>query len=114
MHYIILLYGPEDGPGYEELSPEAFAEAMQVHIDFTNWCADNGVTIADSLALVESKNEYVVSEDGSATDGPYLELKEQLGGYYVIATDSPELAREATKRCPNYGVNVLRPAASRD
>lgn len=109
MKYIILLYGPESGDGYEELSTEAFEAAMQHHRDFATWCDENNVAITSSLALKKSDTATNVDPAGVVTDGPYLELKEQLGGYYQIETDSGELAKEAARRCPNYGANELRP-----
>jgi hypothetical protein len=36
-----------------------------------------------------------------ATDGPYLEAKEQLAGYFVIDCEGPERAAEIAARFPD-------------
>jgi hypothetical protein len=49
-----------------------------------------------------------------ATDGPYLEAKEQLAGYFVLDCESPERAAEIASRFPDArfaGVEV-RPIMS--
>jgi hypothetical protein len=35
------------------------------------------------------------------TDGPYLEAKEQLAGYFVVDCESPERAAEIAARFPD-------------
>ncbi|MEU8801841.1 YciI family protein [Spirillospora sp. NPDC048819] len=37
----------------------------------------------------------------AATDGPYVEAKEQLAGYFVVDCDSPERAAEIAARFPD-------------
>lgn len=52
----------------------------------------------------------------SATDGPYLETKEIVGGYVLIAADNLAEAVEAARGCPglNYQMTVeVRPVLAR-
>ena len=42
----------------------------------------------------------VVRGDGSVTDGPFAETKEQLGGYYVVECADRAEAIETAKRVP--------------
>jgi hypothetical protein len=47
----------------------------------------------------------VVRHEGSETivmDGPYVETKEVLGGYFLIEADSYEHAIELSRDCPHY------------
>ena len=37
----------------------------------------------------------------AVTDGPYVEAKEQLAGYFVVDCDSPERATEIAARFPD-------------
>lgn len=38
--------------------------------------------------------------DGSVTDGPYAEVKEIVGGFIVVSSDTIEEATELAKGCP--------------
>src|SRR5258706_4245241 len=47
----------------------------------------------------------VVRRDASemiVMDGPYVETKEILGGYYLLTADTYEQAIELTRDCPHY------------
>ena len=45
------------------------------------------------------------------TDGPFAETKEQLGGYYLVETDSLDEALEWAAKIPGarYGTIEVRP-----
>lgn len=112
MKYMILLFG--DDSTYSDYSEEEMAADMQRHEDFGAWCMEHGVEIIGGEELYLSTEAKVFHNDGTETDGPFLELKEQLGGYYSIETDRPELAEEAARRAPNYGVVELRQITERE
>jgi hypothetical protein len=59
--------------------------------------------LATSVRLREGKR--------LVTDGPFAETREQLGGYYILETDSIDEALEAAKECPGalFGTVELRP-----
>lgn len=114
MKYMILLFDDGSGTSYGEMTPEDFEREMQVHYDFEAWCKENNVDIIDSWALSPRATASTVRTGGEEYDGPYMELKEQLGGIYLIDAPTPELAKEANRRCANYGANELRPLATRD
>ncbi|MEL6923129.1 MAG: YciI family protein [Bacteroidota bacterium] len=46
--------------------------------------------------------------DNVITDGPYASLKEVIGGYMIVKTDTLDEAMEIAKGCPilDYGGNV--------
>lgn len=114
MKYMILLYDDQTGTEFDDLSTETFDELMKMHDNFDTWCESNNVTVDSSRALKQSSSGWTVRDSGEEFDGPYMELKEHLGGYYLIDAPTEELAREATRQCPNYGANELRPLASRE
>lgn len=109
MKYLIMLIGDEST--YAEMTEEQQSASMEGHGEFVKWCEQNNVMVHGGEALMDSPGAKTVLSDGNVTDGPYFEVKEQLGGYYLIETDSPDLALEAARRCPNYGANELRPVA---
>jgi hypothetical protein len=56
----------------------------------------------------------VRDDEQVVTDGPYAETKEQLGGFFLIETDSVEEARGWAARLPGagYGTIEVRAVAS--
>ncbi|MFG1948482.1 YciI family protein [Nonomuraea sp. NPDC048826] len=61
-------------------------------------------------ALVDPSQAVVVSvRDGRpvVTDGPFLEAKEHLGGYYLVDCESKERAIELAARIPDAAIEGL-------
>lgn len=112
MKYMIMLFGDE--APFASITEEENAAEMEKHGAFNNWCKDNGISVVDGQELQGSFSARTVRSDGTETDGPFLEIKEQLGGYYVIECDNIEKALEAAKQCPNYGANEVRPVVEYD
>ena len=48
-------------------------------------------------------------EDVLVTDGPFAELKEQLGGFYIIEARDLDQALDAAKHCPLGSGTEVRP-----
>lgn len=57
-----------------------------------------GVALADPAC---TKTIRVRNNAATTTDGPYLEAKEQLAGYFVIDCESPQRATEIAARFPD-------------
>ncbi len=57
-----------------------------------------GAALADP---VNAKTMRVREGVPATTDGPYLEAKEQLAGYFVVDCDSPQRATEIAARFPD-------------
>lgn len=112
MEYMILLFGSEEG--WDGASDEDYAEELKKFDAFEAWAKEIDIEILHAAELELSPAAHTVRRDGSETDGPFLEIKEQLGGYYMIETDNPELAKEAARRMPNFGANELGPRAVRN
>ena len=68
----------------------------------------NRLLMPDTATTVRVRNGKV-----SATDGPYAETKEQLGGYYVIEAKDRSEAIEVASRIPGarIGSVEVRPVA---
>ena len=89
---------------------------MSEHQAYSDACAERGYTILGGEELGFSKNALTVRPDGSITEGPFAELAEHLGGYYVIETDDVQgLARLAGKHLLTDGGGIeLRPTVVHD
>lgn len=90
--------------GYETAEPgvlpegERVAEMMKYNEDLQK----AGVLLALDGLHPPSMGARVSFEDGTphVVDGPFAEVKEVLGGYWVIDVKSREEAIEWAKRCP--------------
>lgn len=100
--YLLAVHGSEDQSPYmdETQMHQAFqqVDALNAELQQQNkWVFGGGLMPASSAT--------VVKEDGTLTDGPYLESKEHIGGFWVIeAADLDEAlawARKASVACMN-------------
>jgi len=82
----------------DPLSPEQLQAIMK---PWQDWMG----SIAAQNKLVSSGNRLapegrVVKPDNVITNGPYVEIKEAVGGYIILKADSLEEAAELSKDCP--------------
>jgi hypothetical protein len=77
--FILLLYA--DPSGFHALSPEEMQKALEKYMAWRN----KPFTL-DGHRLTEDPGRVVRSVNGKprASDGPYSETKEVLGGFYLI------------------------------
>ena len=87
-------------------SPEQLQQMMK---EWQNWMG----SIAGRNKLVNAGNRLsaegkVVKPGALVTNGPYVEIKEAIGGYILIRAESLEEAAEMAKGCPilTIGGNV--------
>ena len=91
------------GKGGEKPSP---AKMEEMYAKFNAWkdkFQENIVDMGGKL-MVGGK---IVSSEG-ATDGPFVEAKEVIGGFMIISAESMEEAMEVTRECPG----VVMPGSS--
>jgi hypothetical protein len=94
---------------WEALTEEERNEVMSGHGEFIEAIRASGEMLG-STALAEPASSAVVRvRDGVpvVTDGPYLEAKEYLGGYYLVDCESRERALELAAMIPDAGVDGL-------
>src|SRR5262245_39032099 len=97
--YMLLLYelNPAD---WQKLSPEEMQQAIEKYMAWTK----KPFTV-DSKRLAGDPGRVIRSEGGRprATDGPYSETKEVLGGYYTIEAANYDEAVQRTLDHPHLG-----------
>ena len=88
MDYMFLIYA--DPQRSARLPPEERAAAMQLHWSITDDATARGVFRAAAPLEPVSKRVTVRSDGKQSTlsDGPFVETKEFLGGYYIISCTS--------------------------
>lgn len=92
--YMLILFDNEES--FVDFSPEDMQEEIALHGE---WIQQLGERFDSGEAL----NQEAKSIDGAekiVTDGPYLESKELVGGFYIINSKSLEEATEIAKGCP--------------
>ena len=109
MKYMLLIHNSfGDMPEYNE---EAMAAEMAAHAAFAGLAAPRGSFSGEALEAPETGRTIRKGADGEfvVTDGPFADVKEQIGGYYVIEADNLDEAVELAKHCPNYQGIEVRP-----
>ncbi|MER7276465.1 YciI family protein [Dactylosporangium sp. NPDC000244] len=105
--YLILIY--EDEAGYATGDQRLFQEVMDAHNRFAEQVGELGGTLAGGNALQATNTATSVRGD-VVTDGPFVETKEVLGGYYLIDAKDLDHALEIAKLCPaRFGGVEVRP-----
>ncbi len=96
--YLLLIVGDE--AAYGQLSEEEGKAMYAGHGAFMDDLRKAGVTILSSLELEDPRTARTILGDGTVTDGPFAEAKEQVGGYYLIDVPSIEEAVAWAKKIP--------------
>ncbi len=90
--------------GYEKAAPDAApsAEAVEAMMTYNESLRKAGVLLGLDGLHPLSAGARVSFSGGkpSVTDGPFIETKEALGGYWVIQVNSKAEAVEWASRCP--------------
>ncbi|HEX8743469.1 MAG TPA: YciI family protein [Thermoleophilaceae bacterium] len=112
MQYMLLIYA--DSSGWDEIPEDEqtaiYGEYMAI-AELPGVRHDNQLQPASTATTVRVK-------DGEAltTDGPFVEIKEELGGYYLLEADDLDAAIEVAARIPaarQGGAVEVRPVVER-
>jgi hypothetical protein len=96
--YLLLIVGDDDA--YGRLSEEESKAMYAGHFAFMDELGKAGVAIVSSAELEPPRTARTILGDGTVTDGPFAEAKEQVGGFYLIDVPSIEEAVEWGKKIP--------------
>lgn len=112
MKYVLLIYSnPESwehpmflrNPDFLALPEEERAELTRQAEAMHQEIVESGEFVGGEALADPLTSRTVRVRDGvpAATDGPFIEAKEQLAGYIVVDCDSPERASEIAARIPD-------------
>lgn len=96
--YAILIY--EDPAFYESLSPEEWPAIVGAHGTFVEQVSELGGSLAGGDALAPPTAATTIMGGDTVTDGPFVDTKETLNGYYVVEARDLDHALEIAKLCP--------------
>ncbi|HEX2371444.1 MAG TPA: YciI family protein, partial [Solirubrobacterales bacterium] len=114
MQYLLQIYSGDAIAQFEKLSED---EQTQVLGEYYAISETPGVIGGDQLQPAETATTVRV-EDGKTltTDGPFIDTKEVLGGYYLYEADDLDAAIELASRIPAArmgGAIEVRPVVER-
>ncbi len=107
MQYLALIYGEEGR--WASLSQEEREREMGEYMALSAADVTVGGNELDTTSTATTVR--VRGDETLVTDGPFVELKEVLGGYYVFECDSIEEACEWAAKIPaaRHGAIEVRP-----
>lgn len=114
MKYLLQIYSGSATDEYERLSP---GEQDAVVGEFHAIGQSPGVIGGEQLQPVETATTVRVQEGQTLlTDGPFVEAKEHLGGYFLVEAGELDEALEIAARIPSArmgGAVEVRPLVER-
>src|SRR5260370_39618133 len=93
--YLVLARGQRGSGGRSGPSPE---QMQQMFAAFNAWKEKFKDSIFDIGAKLESEGRVVTAS--GAADGPFVEVKEVVGGFMIVSADSYDGAAEAVRAMP--------------
>jgi|SRR5882672_1719143 len=113
MKYMLLIYHEEQG--WDQISEQERQKWYAEYGQFTQEIMASGHYLGGSELHPSATATSVRVRDGKqlATDGPFAETKEQLGGYYLIEAGNLDEAIGVAARIPSARVGTIevRPLA---
>lgn len=111
MRYMALIYSEEADPA--TVPQEQWQEIMDAYNRFTSDARAAGVMLAGDALQPTSTATTVRVRDGRTltTDGPFAEMREALGGFYIFEAKDLDEAIEWAARLPGswFGSVEVRP-----
>lgn len=114
MDYMILIHRPEAADAPSTPGTPEFDARMAEFFAYNQMLIDGGHWIAGGSLQPATTATTLRRTDGgelTVTDGPFVETKEQLGGYYVVAAvdldEALSLARQIPLPDATYEVRPL-------
>ena len=111
MQYLLMIHGDESA--MQQARKEDIQGMMAAYGAYTQALQGAGVYLGGERLHPSSNATVVRAQNGktSVLNGPYAEVKEQLGGYYVIEAADLDAAIGWAARCPGaqFGAIEVRP-----
>ena len=114
MQYLLMAY--VDETGWPKMSKSEQEQGIAAYAAYGEALKTSGVMKGSNRLQPSSVATTVRSTNGKSQvlDGPYVDSKEQLGGYFLIDVPDLDAALSWASRCPavNHGVVEVRPILS--
>ncbi|MDA1311829.1 MAG: YciI family protein [Acidobacteria bacterium] len=111
MRYMLLIYDAEAARA--KATPEEQKATFEAWMAYSAELNEKGVKLAGEALMPTSMAKTARIRDGKtlATDGPFAETKEQLGGFYILNCKDLDEAVAWAAKAPNapFGSVEVRP-----
>ncbi len=98
MQEFLLIFRRDHTANEPTMSPDQLQAMMKPWQDWIGSIAAQNKLVTAGNRLTSEGN--VVKPNNVITDGPYVEVKEAVGGYTIIKADTLEEATSISKGCP--------------
>jgi hypothetical protein len=107
MRYVLMIYSNEGD--WERASQDDIAEMYRGHEKLGAELRAAGKMIGGEQLQPSSTATLVRQRNGNTltSDGPFIETKEQLGGFYLIEADSQDEAIQWAAKIPSSGSTTI-------
>jgi len=111
VQYLLLIFS--NPQVFMKMTPAEQQQGMAAYQAFTEALKQRGAYLGSNRLRMASDATTVRIEDGKSRvlDGPFVDSKEELGGYYLIDVADLDAAISWAARCPgaSYGAVEVRP-----
>jgi hypothetical protein len=111
MEYLLLIHS--DPKGFESLTETQLAQAMAAYTAYSEALRKANVLRGSNRLRPADTATTVRLRDGKTEvlNGPFIETREQLGGYFLIDVPNLDAALDWAARCPgaSHGAVEVRP-----
>jgi hypothetical protein len=107
MQYLLTLYADESG--WSKMTPEQPLQGVAAYAAYTQALQAAGVLKGSNRLRPSATATTLRTTDGKTQvlDGPFIDSKEQLGGYYLIDVPNLDAALSWAGKCPGVGHGVV-------
>ena len=105
MQYMLLIYGDESA--WERATPDQKSAEYARHRQFGDLVQDLGGAVVSAAPLESTATATTIRGD-LIVDGPFVDTKESLGGFYIIEAADLDHALTIARNCPSHtgGIEV--------
>jgi hypothetical protein len=107
MQYLLTLYSDESG--WTKMTPEQQQQGVAAYMAYGQALQAAGVLVGSNRLSPSSTATTLRTTDGKVQvlDGPFIDSKEQLGGYYLIDVPDLDAALSWASKCPGVGHGIV-------
>jgi len=107
MKYLLLVHHNEEA--FNKIPQDRRKEMLAESIQLCHQLANKGQYIHASPLQPEATGTIMQVREGKpmVTDGPFMETKEQLAGYFLVDADNQEEAIEIAKQIPGARIGTV-------
>jgi hypothetical protein len=107
MQYLLTLYSDESR--FNSMTPEQKQQGLAAYMAYTQALQTAGVLKSSNRLRPSGTATTLRTTNGKTQvlDGPFIDSKEQLGGYYLIDVADLDSALSWASKCPGVGHGVV-------